>query len=341
MKLPQTFISERDLEEKTEDLKNGIIFKRPENIPSKISTIEDAVKYLSNSTIPVYGYDKKKRLQAVEITLKEAVVREIFLGSVDLLDEDPMNYQGLYFNCGQNKKELKLNMNFVLDNLNSTDKMINLLAEECKKIVHNQKNQAWSLRSIPIKDDFTNIQDRCTKTKVDTPKEILWVFETFKEFSPVIHGGALRDLYLGIERTADIDVQLTTDGWWSERRLYSLIHKVMDEVDSAKKGSTTKDFYRGEKIVDAARYRAKKAGIHYDIAGEAFTRYLSTEQIMMKEPEELIMWELAKIDLDNKQFRVINSNDLPPRISGKIAKLRNLGLEFLPENPSNLSEEIF
>lgn len=337
MKLPKTFISERDLEEKTEDLKNGIIFRRPENIPSKISTIEDAVKYLSNSTIPVYGYDKKKRIQAVEITLKEAVAREILLGSVDLLDEDPMNYQGLYFNCDQNKKELKLNMNFVIDSLNPTDKMINSLAEECKKIVHNQKNQPWSLKSIPIKDDFT---DRCIKTKVGTPKEILWVFETFKEFSPVIHGGALRDLYLGIERTADIDVQLTTDGWWSERRLYSRIHKVMDEVDSAKKGSTTKDFYRGDKIVDSARYRAKKEGIQYDMAGETFTRYLSTEQIMMKEPGELIMWELTKIDLDNKQFRLINP-DLPMRINEKIAKLRSLGLEFLPENPSNLSEELF
>lgn len=94
------------------------------------------------------------------------------------------------------------------------------------------------------------------------------------------------------------------------------------------------------------RYRGVKDGVVFDIFEGTFERYLSTDQVLMKKPGELIIYDITKNDLDNKQFRVINSESIKINLETenyvfkKIKKLKDLGLEFLAEDPSDLSKKI-
>lgn len=206
-------------------------------------------------------------------------------------------------------------------------------AEKVKALINEKKNRVWQL----INYNHSGLA-RYTSVKIDVPKEILWVFETFKDFKPVIHGGALRDLYLSIPRTGDIDIEVLPDRGKGEKELYKLVHRVMDKVEHAEKGRVMSNYYTDQHT--PAQYRAKKDGVNYDIYGGTFPRYLSTEQVMMIKPGELLIHCLTKNDLDNKQFRLIDSYKVPERIVQKISKLQNLGLTFLPEDPFNLSRKI-
>ncbi len=333
MKLPKTFVTDKDLEEKTKELTKEREPKKKEDVPENIETLEDTTKYITNSIIPVYGYDDKKRIHSVEMTIKEASQQKILLGNLNLLDENPILYQELYFNKSDTHTE-PLPLDLCLDMRCLTYKVTKEGAEKVKAFVEMKKNQNWKLTGIYNQPGLILY----TSIKVNTSKEILWVFETFKDFKPVIHGGALRDLYLGIARTGDIDVEVFPDGNKGEKELYKLVCRVMDKVEHAEKGRVISGYYTSQHT--PAQYRAKKDGVSYDIAGHTFLRYLSTEQLMMKKPGELLIHYLTKNDLDNKQFRLIDSYDVPERIVQKIYKLQNLGLTFLPEDPSNLSRKI-
>jgi len=333
MKLPETFITGKDLEEKTKELTKDRGLREKEDVPENINTLEDVTKYISNSLIPIYGYDDKKRIYSIERTIKEAVKHKILFGKLDLIDNNPICYQGLYFNKSDIQTE-PLSLDLCLNMKDLDYEVTKESAEKIRSFVKQKKNAAWTLIGIYKLDILLSYEN----IKVNTTKEILWVFETFKDFKPVIHGGALRDLYLGIPLTGDIDIEVSPDGNKAEKELYKLVYKVMDEVQHAKKGHLISSYYTDS--YKPSSYRAKKKGIQYDLAGETFPRYLSIEELMMKKPGELLMHPLTKNDLDNKQFRFTNTYQVPERIIQKISKLQNLGLTFLPEDPNNLSRKI-
>lgn len=334
MKLPKTFVTDKNLEEKTKELAKEREPKKKEDVPEKINILGDVTKYVSNSIIPVYGYDDKKRIHSIEMTIKEAVQHKIEFGKLNLIDNNPIFYQGLYFNRSDMQTE-QLSLDLCLNMRHLEYEITKESAEKIKTFVNQKKNYPWSLVGIYNQPGLV----LGSIININIPKEILWVFETFKEFKPVIHGGALRDLYLGIGRTGDIDVEVSPDRNEGEKKLYKLVHKVMDKVDHAQKGKISNDYY-GAYNRTISQYIAKKEGIQYHIAGETFPRYLSTEELGMGKPGELWIHYLTKNDLDNKQFRFINTYEIPERILEKISKLQNLGLTFLPEDPFNLSRKI-
>ncbi|MBU4501203.1 MAG: hypothetical protein KKA79_01325 [Nanoarchaeota archaeon] len=340
MKLPKSFKPQKDLDGKIKDLVEGHSERKIIEDPSKVKTFHDAINYLSDSQIPTYGYDDQKRIRSIDMPLKQIIINRISLGKVDLMDENPFKYKGLNFTQASNSGiELGAKLNFASYMAVSNPEfsiggdILSKLTEQLNTIEkHN-----WRLTNIAYLTDYINSGNTVT-VKIDTPKEILWVFETFKKYKPIIHGGALRDLYLGIDRTADIDIQIEESGMFGKSILYNLVKKAMDKVKTAKKGEIIHSYGGTEE--EPCRYKGKKDGVDYDIAGRIFERYLSTEQMMMKKPGELIMWELAKNDLDNKQFRLINITDFPKRMIKKIEKLQNIGLEFLPEHPNDLATKL-
>ncbi len=339
MKLPKTFVSDKDLEEKTQELTKEREPKKVEDVPKEIITPDDAAKYVANTIIPVYGYDAKKRIHSIDMTLQEAAKQRILIGYVDLLANNPLEYQGLYFNEDV-YAEPSFDLKMSLDPVRLKYDLKKDSAKEFKEQIDKYKTFHWGLINMPKGSNFIEQHKKCTTIKVDTTKEILWVFDVFKDFKPIIHGGALRDLYLGIERTGDIDIEVKIEEG-DEKKFYKLVHKSMDKVELSQKGFTEKtNGYMVREKRHHAQYRARKNGVIYDLAGTSVERFLSNEQIMMKNPGELIIHNLAKHDLDNKQFRLINDCDIPERIGNKILKLENMGLTYLPENPSNLSEKI-
>jgi len=345
MKVPQMFKLEKGLDEKTQNLVKGIVYLgKKEGPPEVIKTLDDAVQYIAHSLIPICGYDKKKRIHRTKITIKEAMQKNIALGKVDLLDTNPLVYKDLFFSRSQDTsldKELavKLSIDFLDHKIElPTDGVV-----QVKQHVKVIQNKQWVLENIDYTADFIRT-NTCTTVKVDTPPEILWVFETFKKFHPRIHGGALRDLYLGIERTADVDIQLSVDGnvdgKKGDHKVYKALKRVMDKVNVVERGHLDSSYkHMGE--YKPTHYHAKKDGVLYDIAGGSFERYLSTEQTTMERPGELIIHDLAKYDMDNKQFRIIKFEvEVSERILSKIKKLENMGLTFLPENPLNLLNKV-
>lgn len=337
MNIPKGFQQKKGLEERTKRLTKGV---KKSDIPEKITDLESATKYFANSIIPVYGYDIKKRIHVIDMPIRQVLKNNILLGKVNPLSKNPFKYKGVYFtkslDMDNTKKDISLNFKIDITRQKPEYRLADESIQEIKKEVKGLKNWAWSLDVC--NDAYFFTQD-CTTVKVDTPKEILWVFETLKDFNPKIHGGALRDLYLGIERTADIDVQLKSPrGWREERRLRKFLKEVMDEVELVSKGWKEDSYHGGE--YHPAHYHVRKDGLLYDIAGGVRDRFLSTEQIMMGNPGELMIYDLAKIDLDNKQFRLIESYNIPDRIFTKIKKLKGLGLTFLPENPKDLANNI-
>lgn len=340
MEIPTSFKPGRNLEEKTQRLVKGIK-KKEEDIPEEIKNLGDITKYFANTTIPIFGYDDKKRIHKKEAPLKEVLKKKIFQGRVYLLDTNPIKYKGLYFTREENNNSEELSLDLTID-LDVTSqktgyKISDKAIKHVKEMVKNTQDQTWALAGICNTADFNLYTYDCTKVNIKTPKEIQWVFETFKDFNPRIHGGTLRDLYLGIKITGDIDVQLSSpDGWWQERKLRKFIESVMDETKLVSKG-WKEDSYHSSGKYHPARYNANKFGMTYDITGGVFQRYLSTEQIIMENPGELTIYNLAKNDLDNKQFRMIESINVPERVFTKIEKLEGMGLKFFPENPRDLS----
>ncbi|MBM3200283.1 hypothetical protein FJZ53_05060 [Candidatus Woesearchaeota archaeon] len=334
MKLPETFVSGKDLEEKTQELTKERELKKIGDVPENIKTLEDALKYVLNSVVTVYGYDDKKRIHPVELTIKEAIKNRISFRGLFLSDTNPLSYKGLYFNEDRAVDNIALEIS-----LNLKDSLeYNITKAGIDRIisfVNAKKTRKWSLLGIYNQQVGVG---QYVKVNVKTSPEILWIFEAFKDFKPVIHGGALRDLYLGIPRTGDVDVQVSPDGHKGEKELHKLFCKIMDEVELAQRGRIQRSYYSDDHT--PSQYRGKKNKVVYDIAGGTFPRYLSIENLKMETPDELIIHDLTKNDLDNKQFRMIDSYNVPSRIIAKISKLQSLGLKFLDEDPSDLSSKV-
>jgi len=340
MKLPEGFKPKKDLDGKIKELLKGEVKEKTIEDSSKVRTFKDAIKYLGGTRIPFFGYDDKKRIYQTDISLRDVFTYKLGVGRLNLNDKNAIRLKNLYFTQDPQfdfKIDASLDLGSYLSLADPEFKLTKDTVQEVIRFVEHLGKENWELSNLDHTAGFS-FQGPLEIINMDIPKEIKWVFETFKDYNPTIHGGALRDTYLGLDITGDIDVQLKPTMWLGEKRLYRKIKKVMDKVHTAKKGKTISEY--GWEEYRPLRYVAEKNGMTYDISGETFDRYLSTEQLMMRQPGKLIIYKLAKNDLDNKQFRIINMGDIPERIANKISKLEGLGLEFLPENPDNLAQKL-